>query len=384
MPRCRPLSLRLGFPTKLARGGSVLPKHEGEAATSPATAELRRHVTSFGRRVCSELQTRALSHAIIALVPTLVLATLTGRQVWLQAALVTVSAIVAKETAHLALVGVLLHGAAIAVGFLILLISLAHPLLFVATACAMAAASILITARGSKLRPLGNFTFIPTLYLACEVGEAAGASGLPTAGLAYLPCVAVAVLPVAVLAGFDHARDRDLDTPTLRHLRSVLRRRVDHGPSAETLEALLAAVLAVASASTLVEFHHLEHGQWVIWSAASVVVGDFRSSRRKLYDRYLGALVGVPVGTVIGLLLPQSGLIRVLAGLGAVLTLLGFRRYVVGFATRCALIALILVDAAQSTLAAVERVQNVVMGGAIGIAFVVGVHATRRLYKRMA
>jgi hypothetical protein len=30
---------------------------------------------------------------------------------------------------------------------------------------------ILVTAKGDKLRSLGNFTFIPALYLACEAAE---------------------------------------------------------------------------------------------------------------------------------------------------------------------------------------------------------------------
>ena len=346
------------------------------------SAKLYRDVTRVGRRVASEFQTEAVSHALIALAPTLALAAVTGRQGWLQATLVTVSAVVAERTAHLAPVGVLLHGTTIALGFLLLLTSLAIPPLFVAATCALASASILITNRGSKLRSLGNFTFIPTLYLACEIGESVDGKRLLTAGLSYLPYIVVAVLPVAVLAVRAHARDRDPGVPKLRHLRRVLRRTFDHGVRARTGEALLAVVLAVASASAIVEHQHLDHGQWVIWSAASVVVGDFRSSRRKLYDRCLGALVGVPIGTVVGLLLPQSGSIRTTAGLGAVLTLLAFRHYIVGFATRCALIALILVDAAHSTLAAIERVQNVIMGGAIGIAFVVAAHVAGRIYRR--
>lgn len=349
-------------------------------------APLRRRAAALRLRLSSELQTRALSHAAIAMLPLLAVSVATGSQTWLQALLVTVSAIVARDTAHLAPVGVILHGLVIAVGFLVLLTSTAVPPLFVVAACAMAAASILITARGVKLRALGNFTFIPTLYLACEVGETAGADHLLARGIAFLPYIAAAILPIVLLAALDHDRDRDPDARRLHHFRSVHRRDADHGARGVIAEALVAMVLAVASAAIIVERHHLDHSQWVIWSAASVVVGDFRSSRRKLYDRYLGALVGVPIGTMVGLLAPRSDVLRTIAGLGAVLTLLAFRRYVVGFAARCTLIALVLVDAGQSTFSAVERVQNVIIGGAIGIAFVFGVHAfewTRlRLWKR--
>jgi hypothetical protein len=57
----------------------------------------------------------------------------------------------------------------------------------------------------------------------------------------------------------------------------------------------------------------LVHGQWMIWSAASVISGDLTSGRQKLRDRMAGALVGVPPGIGAGILLQHSAFAR-LAG----------------------------------------------------------------------
>ncbi len=305
-----------------------------------------------------------------------------GQAAWLQATIVTASVVVGKEKADLAPIGVALHGLAIAAGFLALLAALAEPPVFVAASGVLAAGSILVAAKGHKLRSLGNFTFIPALYLACETAEGAHRGALLGRGLAFLPYMAAAVAPVIVLAAMDHAGDRDPGTALFRHLGRVRRRAADHGATAPVVEAMIAVALAVACASALVEWRHLDHGQWVIWSAASVVTGDAASARRKLLDRLLGAAAGVPVGIALGLLMPHGGAVLMLANIGAVLTLVAFRRYLLGFGTRCALVALALVDAGQSTLHAAQRVENVVLGGVIGLAFVLGIRGLETLRQR--
>ncbi|MGN7963969.1 hypothetical protein [Brucella sp. 22210] len=64
--------------------------------------------------------------------------------------------------------GVLLHGTAIGVGFVMLAFArvMELPDLFIALCIAMAYMSIKIAAQGEALRSIGNFTFIPALYLA--------------------------------------------------------------------------------------------------------------------------------------------------------------------------------------------------------------------------
>jgi uncharacterized membrane protein YccC len=95
-----------------------------------------------------------------------------------------------------------------------------------------------------------------------------------------------------------------------------------------------ATAIGVLSAATVVEIFNLGESQWMIWSAASVVVGDLATSTHKLKLRALGAVVGVPLGLLTGHWLPASRDGYSFALLGATLTLVAFDRYVVGFGAR--------------------------------------------------
>jgi hypothetical protein len=68
----------------------------------------------------------------------------------------------------------------------------------------------------------------------------------------------------------------------------------------------------------------------MIWSSASVVVGDLETSTNKLKLRIIGASVGVPLGFLIGSsCLPASQISCSFAEIGTLLTLVAFNRYVV-------------------------------------------------------
>jgi uncharacterized membrane protein YccC len=142
-----------------------------------------------------------------------------------------------------------------------------------------------------------------------------------------------------------------------------------------------ATAIAVLAAAALVEVLGLGQGQWVIWSAASVVVGDLSASTGKLKQRAMGAFVGVPLGLLIGYLLPQNRIGYSLAVLGATLTLLSFSRYVIGFGTRCFFIALAAAFAGGASGIAEERVANVIIGGVFGI---IAVALTELVWRRVA
>ena len=127
-------------------------------------------------------------------------------------------------------------------------------------------------------------------------------------------------------------------------------------------EAVIAVILAVAAAASLVEWRHLDHGQWVVWSGASVVTGDAGAAHLKLRDRAVGAFLGVPAGITRGFFVPHGPLAYGLAIVVSLLTLVAFRSYLIGFGTRCAAVAAALVIAEQSTVIAAERVINVLLG----------------------
>jgi uncharacterized membrane protein YccC len=132
-----------------------------------------------------------------------------------------------------------------------------------------------------------------------------------------------------------------------------------------------ATTIAVFAAATVVEIFNLAEGQWMIWSAASVVVGDLASSTHKLKLRALGAFVGVPLGLLTGHWLPASRDGYSFALLGATLTLVAFNRYVIGFGARCFFIAIAAAFTGGASGIAEERVTNVLIGGVLGIIAVV-------------
>ena len=286
----------------------------------------------------------------------------------------TISAYIAMDRSGLAPLGVVLHGLAITAGFIGLLAALATPPLFVLGCAAMAAASVLLAGRGSKLQSLGIFTFIPALYLACEVGERAAPHEFARHGAAFLPFLVVALSPVLLMSVFDHVCTRTTEVSHTYHFSRILRWS-ELGVRSFYGEAAIAAALSVAVAATAVELLHLDHGQWVIWSAASVVTGDAASGHRKLLDRMMGAIVGVPIGVAAGLLVPKdlltySSIATGIASILAVLSLVALRRYVVAFGLRCGCAAFVLLLASQSAAIAAERAANVILGGFIGMLLV--------------
>lgn len=254
---------------------------------------------------------------------------------------------------------------AIILGFLGLSFALAWGAAFAIACAALAAAAVALSGLDTRLRTLGNFVFIPVLYLACEV------AATHRAALSLVPYLVVAMLPSVALAGVDTLRHAAL----ARRYGTLLRWRGAHltGHAAahdELLQAVLAVTLAVACSATLVAWRHIEYGQWAIWSSASVVTGNAASAHLKLRDRGLGALLGVPLGLAVGAALPHVLLVHTLATLASVLTLVGFRHYATGFAARCACIACASWAIQQSPLVASLRVAEVLAGGAIGVASV--------------
>lgn len=315
----------------------------------------------------------AAVRAVIVLTPPILLALISGDGTWLRAALVTISTFIAMERSGLAPLGTLLHGAAIIVCYLALLASQAAESLFVPGCDLLAAASILLTGWDTRLRPLGNFTFVPALYLACETEEREAPGNPLHRGILFLPAIVLAILPVLLMSALEHWKTRPLNVSRLRHFRAVLS-WAERNESIPYLEALVATALAVGLAAHTVVAWKPVHGQWMIWSAASVITGDLTSGRQKLRDRLIGALVGVLAGMGAGVLMPHRAFAYDLASLVAVLTLVAMRPYGLAFGLRCASVSLALMLAGQSLGMAAERASHVILGGLIGFTVV---HAVR-------
>lgn len=309
------------------------------------------------------------------LAPLLALTLTTGNADWLKASVVTISLFVVYERVELAPLGVVLHALALLLLFMALLCAMHTPAIFVLACVLAAAAAVGISAYGGKLRSLGNFIFIPALYLACESAEGGAGAPLAQRAGALLPFLGAAVLPVLMLALVEHRRLARLSAGGRRHHYLQLRRSDELGARVACGEALLAVSGAVALSAALVEWQHLDYGQWVIWSAVSVVTGDMAGTRNKLRQRASGALLGVPVGILLGSLMPHGNVGYELLSVATMLTLVSFHRYALGFGARCACIACALVIAGKAPSIAAERVINVLLGGGIGLLFALVVHA---------
>jgi hypothetical protein len=316
----------------------------------------------------SEIYLQSLKRAAWVLAPLLALTLLTGDTNWLKASILTISLFITYERAELAPLGVACQALAFLLVFLALLFAMGQPVIFVLVCALAAAAAVGVSAYGGKLRSLGNFTFIPALYLACETAEGITPAQYSQHALVLLPFLMVAVLPVSVISLVEH-----IQTHRLRHI-FRLHRTGDLGTRAVYGEAVVAVCLAVALAAAIVEWRQLDYGQWVIWSAASVVTGDMATARQKLYQRGAGALVGVPLGMLLGYAMPHSLLMYELLTVTAMLTLVSFSHYILGFGARCACIASAMIVVGQTPDIAAERVLNVLLGGSIGLLFVFLLH----------
>lgn len=327
----------------------------------------------MAKAIDAEIRFGPAGRAVLILAPLGLLAVLTGNDMWLRAAVAAISVFIASLRAGLAPLGSLLHGLVICACFFILLTALSVPPLFIGGCAALAMAAISLSRWGKGFRSLGIWTFIPALYLACETAEDVSPPGLAAKGLVFLPYMAAAMMLPLALGSFDDARRyvraRPAAVPWHGHARRLLQSPMGRGGAAYRAQALTAAC-AVGLAASLVEWAHMGHGQWVIWSAASVVTGDWTSAWQKLRQRTSGAFMGVPIGAALGAVLPHDEFVSGFAILGAIVTLVAFTTYTIEFTARCLLTAVALVALSGSTDAAASRVENVLIGGAIGLAVV--------------
>lgn len=291
---------------------------------------------------------------------------------FLNLGLIAISLLIPALKLQLAPKTVAFHLLAILITFAALFLAAPIKPLFVSLTALAAFLAVALTRHGDGLRTLGNWVFIPAVYLACEVREGVStAEALRHAGVivVFSPVALALVCAVQIHDGW-------------RRQGAGLS---NYGPvSGDWFAPAAATALAVLGAAALVEVLNLAQGQWVIWSAASVVVGDLSASTGKLKLRAIGAIVGAPLGLFLGFALPESRVGYSFAVLGATLTLIAFTRYVVGFGSRCFLIALAAAFAGGVSGIAEERVANVLIGGAFGLIAVALTEIARRRLARKA
>ncbi|SPB15404.1 hypothetical protein NOV72_02630 [Caballeronia novacaledonica] len=317
-------------------------------------------------RLTDEIKIWPLLRATIALVPFVVLALASGNDLWMKASLLAISTVIAEDSLALRPPGVAAHGLAIIAGTYLLLLAERVPTLFVVVCMMLAAGVILLASRGKTLRALGNWTFLPVLILANELQGGRTIDALLREVPASLPYLLAALVPALVSA---HVRSRGKPAARWSNLD-------DFGVRAPFGEDLAAMLASVGMAAAMVVLAHMDHAQWVIWGAASIVTGSVDTARTKLKNRAFGVIVGVPVGIVLGkFVVPHSEMAVTLATLAVFLTLVAFQRYVVAYFLRCVFVALAIMLANQSAADAFERLTHVLAGGVIGIVCVFVAHA---------
>lgn len=301
-----------------------------------------------------EIKSSELLRALIVVGPFVAAYFISRETALLNLGLIAVSLLIPALRLHFPPKLIVWHYLAILVTFATLFLAAPVKPLFVVLTALIGFVAVAATHHGEHFRTLGNWVFIPAVYLACEVREGVSASeALRHAGIIIVSSP-VALVLVCGIQIYDQRRRGNAPTSF-------------GPPAAEWLLPAAATAMAVFAAAALVEILDLAQGQWVMWSAASVVVGDLSASTDKLKQRAIGAFVGVPSGFLAGLVLPQNRVGYALAVLAATLTLISFSRYIVGFGLRCFFIALAASFAGGASGIAEERVANVIIGGAFGL-----------------
>lgn len=321
----------------------------------------------------TEMHWKILGKAFLSLLPAILGYLWTGNSMFWNIGLVTISLGVGAERLKLGMPAISLHFLLIFVGFTILFFAYLSPYIFVLTCAAMAFGTIYFTRHGAQIRTLANYTFIPTVYLTCELHEHLAPALSLSAYEQFIALLPIAWIMVMVIYGIPRVWAK----PSVGVLtqQSKLRKgmsRILHGvelgePEILWMAPAIAIFLGVLIAAGLVIFFHISRGEWVIWSVASVITLEFASTRRKFTDRMLGALIGVPLGIVAAQFVPQLEWIYSIAVLGIMLTLVAFKRYRLAFGSRCFLVAFAAVMVSSTTTVAIERVANVFLGGLIGV-----------------
>ncbi|POZ60148.1 FUSC family protein [Chromobacterium alticapitis] len=277
-------------------------------------------MTTRLRRLWSEHCDGYLAARVSALIgPALLLGLAGGGERALQGGMLAVCCLIAMERGRLDWRGGLVQAALALAGCLLLAGLWPWPIAFALACGAAAEAAGRLGARRARWRSVANFTFIPALYLGYAAAQPSGrgaAALLPS--LPWLAAGALAAWLLHGLAGRGGAPDGK--------------------PGAAPQTGV--AFACVGLLAWLAAHFQLACGQWLIWSGASVCVGGFAAIRAKCWQRFSGALVGVPLGMLLALALhPWPGLLMLL-GAAAMLTLALFRAYRPAFAARSALAAL--------------------------------------------
>ncbi|WP_404531753.1 FUSC family protein [Bradyrhizobium japonicum] len=234
-----------------------------------------------------EVKTSELLRALIVVGPMVAAYFISRETALLNLGLVAVSLLIPALRQHFPPKVVAWHYLAILVTFAALFLAAPVKPLFVVLTALAGFLAVAGTRYGEHFRTLGNWVFIPAVYLACEVREGVSAEEAIRHAGVIIASSPIALALVGAVQIYDQRQRGDAATSF-------------GPPAADWFLPAAATAMAVFAAAALVEIFNLAQGQWVMWSAASVVVGDLTASTGKLKQRAIGAFVGAPFGFLAG------------------------------------------------------------------------------------
>jgi hypothetical protein len=310
--------------------------------------------------------------AILVLAPTLSIALWTGRSIYLGTALGVTGLIVVERVSRSAVL-LSLHALVTAGLFLLFLVALSYPLIFIVLCAACGFTSVAIGRFGEHLISLGSYSLIPALYLACEIGSKGNPVEVGTNALAVLQAWPLAVASVGTVAVIGYRLVTRLPPPPLT-VSGIF--RLSNPPASTTAieKRALCRLLAVLAAAALTEIGGVSEPQWVIWSAASVALGDPAGSWDKARVRGRAVLIGVPLGLLAGWPLPSDRFTYSVLAILIALSLIAVPNYALSVAMRAALVAAAGRAASNGIEIGMDRVCNLLLGGLIGYVATAGLN----------
>ncbi|MET4604422.1 hypothetical protein ABIB90_003914 [Bradyrhizobium sp. JR4.1] len=297
-----------------------------------------------------EIKTGELVRALIVVGPMVAAYFVARETALLNLGLVAVSLLIPALRLHLPPKVIVWHYIAILLTFAALFLAAPIKPLFAVLTALAGFLAVAVTRHGEHFRTLGNWVFIPAVYLACEVREGVSASE------ALAPCRHDhRVLSDRAGSGLRHP---DLRPATVRRCRDLVRSargrvvcaRGGNRPCSVRCGGAGRDPRSRAGPMGDVVGRKRRGRRSRRFDRQAETAGDRRRRRRAArFPR------------------PQSRVGYALAVLAATLTLIAFSRYIVGFGLRCFFIALAASFAGSASGIAEERIVNVLIGGRFGL-----------------
>ena len=333
-------------------------------------------------QINQEIKWNSLILAVVSLLPIFIGFLWLHEPLLFNVGLVTISLFIPIDRTQTGLYLTILQFVLIWACFTLLFFTFEQPYLFVLLCAAMGFSVIYFTRYDSNLRTLANFIFIPAVYLACEIHASTPQTAIKAIYTQFVLLMPIALVTILILAVAMHllAHHKLSNRFPSGWMFKPFTQRILHGETCGKIESnwlkpAAAIFLGTLIAASFVAFKHIPHGEWIIWSTAAVITADIGSSKKKMQDRLIGLVIGVPLGFFVGQFLPKTTITYSLAVLALMLTLVAFNKYRVAFGSRCFFVALASYIATATPKIALERIENVILGGIIGLASLYITHA---------